>query len=84
MIKAKVFVTYKQSVLDPQGETIRRSLETLGYKGVERLRQGKYFEIDLDWDPEVGSKMVEEISRRVLSNPVIESFTFSIEENGKK
>ena len=84
MIKAKVFVTYKQSVLDPQGETIRRSLETLGYKGVERLRQGKYFEIDLDWDTDTGSKMVEEISRRVLSNPVIESFTFKIEENGKK
>ena len=82
MIKAKVYVTYKESVLDPQGETIRRSLEILGYKGIGRLRQGKYFELDLDWDSEAGDKMVEEISRRVLSNPVIESFTYRIEKDG--
>jgi phosphoribosylformylglycinamidine synthase len=83
LIKAKVYVTYKEGVLDPQGETVRRSLEVLGYKGIGRLRQGKYFELDLDWDPETGDKMVEEISRRVLSNPVIESFTYQIEKDGE-
>jgi len=82
LIKAKVYVTYKEGVLDPQGETIRRSLEVLGYKGIGRSKQGKYFEIELDWDHEVSDKMVEEISRRVLSNPVIESFRYKIEEDG--
>jgi phosphoribosylformylglycinamidine synthase len=70
-----VFVTLKPSVFDPQGHTIAEALHSLGYGAVGDVRQGKYFELDLD----VGSaaeaeRLAAEVADRVLSNPVIESF----------
>jgi phosphoribosylformylglycinamidine synthase len=74
-LKAKVFVRLKPSVHDPQGETIRGALETMGYQGVRQVRQGKYFEMSLDaTSREEAEAMVREIATRVLSNPVIETF----------
>lgn len=74
-MKAKVFVRLKPSVHDPQGETIRGALETMGYQGVREVRQGKYFEMSLDaTSREEAEAMVREIATRVLSNPVIETF----------
>jgi len=74
-MKARVYVTLKPSVFDPQGKTIHDALHTLGYAQVAGVRQGKYFELDLQADsPEAARASVEEISRRVLANPVIESF----------
>jgi phosphoribosylformylglycinamidine synthase PurS subunit len=74
-MKARVYVTLKPSVFDPQGKTIHDALHTLGYEQVAGVRQGKYFELDLQADsPEAARASVEEISRRVLANPVIESF----------
>ena len=74
-MKARVFVTLKPSVFDPQGHTIAEALHSLGYGAVGDVRQGKYFELDLD----VGSvaeaeRLAAEVADRVLSNPVIESF----------
>ena len=80
MAKARVYVTLKKSVFDPQGTTIQEALHSLGYAGVTSVRQGKFFEVDL---PGVGAEAaratVEEIARRVLSNPVIESSRVEIE-----
>jgi phosphoribosylformylglycinamidine synthase len=68
-VKARVYVTFKQSVLDPQGQTIRAALNGLGHKGIEDVRQEKFFEITLD--PGVD---LDAIARDVLSNPVIEDY----------
>jgi len=68
-LKARVYVTFKPSVLDPQGQTIRAALRGLGHKGIEDVRQGKYFEITLQPDEDLDA-----IAREVLSNPVIEDY----------
>ncbi|MEE9179702.1 MAG: phosphoribosylformylglycinamidine synthase subunit PurS [Vicinamibacteria bacterium] len=74
-MRAKVYVRLKPSVHDPQGETIRGALETMGYQSVTDVRQGKYFEISLDASSrEEAESQVREIANRVLSNPVIETF----------
>jgi len=71
---AYVYVSLKKSVLDPQGKTIQGALQKMGYKGLESVRQGKYFEIQLDGglSPEQAKSEVERIAREVLTNPVIE------------
>jgi phosphoribosylformylglycinamidine synthase len=81
-MKAYVYVSLKKSVLDPQGKTIYGALTKMGYKGLEDVRQGKYFEISLDGGltrAETEAE-VERIAREVLTNPVIEEFRFSLEE----
>jgi phosphoribosylformylglycinamidine synthase subunit PurS len=74
-VKARVFVTLKPSVFDPQGRTIVDALQSLGYGAVADVRQGKYFELDLSV-PSRGEaeKLAAEVADRVLANPVIESF----------
>ncbi len=81
IVKAFVYVSLKKSVLDPQGKTIQGALNKMGYKGLEDVRQGKYFEITLDGGltKEDASSEVERIAREVLTNPVIEEFRFSLE-----
>ncbi len=77
--RAQVFVRPKPSVHDPQGETIRGALETMGYQGVKEVRQGKYFEMSLKANTrEEAGVMVREIANRILSNPVIETFHVDI------
>lgn len=80
-MKAFVYVSLKKSVLDPQGKTIQGALNKMGYKGLEDVRQGKYFEITLDGglSKEAAGAEVERIAREVLTNPVIEEFRFSLE-----
>jgi phosphoribosylformylglycinamidine synthase subunit PurS len=81
MAKARVYVTLKKSVFDPQGKTIHDALGTLGYGQVEDVRQGKFFELELL--PGLGlaeaKQAVEEIAQKVLSNPVIESFRVEVD-----
>ncbi len=79
-MKAKVYVTLKPSVLDPQGKAIQHSVETLGYDSISDVRQGKYFEIALDENlPETEAKATaERIAKDVLANPVIEDFRVEI------
>ena len=81
-MKAHVYVTLKTSVLDPQGQTIQNALRKIGYDKVEAVRQGKYFVLDLDngLTGDQAREQVEKIARDVLTNPVIEEFTYSIEE----
>jgi phosphoribosylformylglycinamidine synthase PurS subunit len=80
-MKAFVHVAMKKTVLDPQGQTICRSLASLGYQGIRDVRQGKYFELDLEGTtPEQARLEVEQIAREVLTNPVIEDFTYRLEE----
>ena len=81
-MKAYVYVSMKKSVLDPQGKTIQGALTKMGYKGVADVRQGKYFELSLaeGLTPEAAAARVETIARDVLTNPVIEEFTYRIEE----
>jgi phosphoribosylformylglycinamidine synthase PurS subunit len=79
---AYVYVSLKKSVLDPQGKTIHGALKKMGYKGLEGVRQGKYFELTLDGglSREQAQTEVERIAREVLTNPVIEEFHFSLAE----
>ena len=81
-MKAYVYVSLKGSVLDPQGKTIHGALRKMGYKGLESVRQGKYFELTLDGglSREEAQSEVERIAREVLTNPVIEEFTYRLEE----
>ncbi len=79
-MKALVHVALKKTVLDPQGQTICRSLASLGYPGIQEVRQGKYFEIDLaSPDPTTARETIERIAKEVLTNPVIEDFTYHLE-----
>ena len=74
-MRARVFVTLKPSVFDPQGSTIAEALHSLGYSGVSDVRQGKYFELELDVQAgQDATKLASEVASRVLANPVIESF----------
>ena len=80
-MKAKVYVSMKPGVLDPQGKAIQHSVELLGYTGILDVRQGKYFEIALDSsvDNSKARDSVEKIAREVLSNPIIEDYRVDIE-----
>ena len=80
-MKAKVYVTLKPSVLDPQGKAIHHSVELLGYEQVGDVRQGKYFEIALDpgLSSDEARETVEKIARDVLANPVIEDYSVVID-----
>ena len=81
-MKAHVTVMLKTTVLDPQGKTIQGALKRMGYKGVSEVRQGKFFEIQLDGALEKAAAKaeVERIAREVLTNPVIEEFSYRLEE----
>jgi phosphoribosylformylglycinamidine synthase len=81
-MKAHVYVTLKTSVLDPQGQTIQNALRKIGFADVSAVRQGKYFQLSLadGLSPDKAAIQVENIAREVLTNPVIEEFTYRIEE----
>ncbi len=81
MAKARVYVTLKKSVFDPQGKAVHDALLSLGYAGVADVRQGKFFEVALadGLSPEKAQAQVDEIARKVLANPVIESYRVEIE-----
>jgi phosphoribosylformylglycinamidine synthase len=80
-MKAKVYVTLKPGVLDPQGKAIKHSVELLGYTSISDIRQGKYFEIAVDGklDEAQAREAAERMAREVLSNPIIEDFRVEIE-----
>jgi len=79
-VKAKVHVTLKTGVLDPQGKAVEHALDSLGFSGVDAVRQGKYIEIDLaDGDKAEAEKNIEEMCKKLLANTVIENYQFEIE-----
>jgi phosphoribosylformylglycinamidine synthase len=78
-MRARVFVTLKPSVFDPQGTTVTEALHTLGYSAVKDVRQGKYFELDLDVTSEdEARRLAAEAADKLLSNPVIESYRIEL------
>lgn len=79
-MKAKVHVTLKAGVLDPQGKAVHHALEALGFGGINGVRQGKFIELDLaETDREKARPMVEEACRKLLANTVIENFAIEFE-----
>lgn len=81
MLKAKIHVTLKKSILDPQGTAVQKALHSLNYGNVADVRLGKYFEVRLESaDRAAAEAQVREMCERLLSNPVIEDFTFELVE----
>lgn len=79
-MRARVFVTLKKSVFDPQGQTIADALHSMGYAGVDDVRQGKYFELDLaTTDAAQARALASEIADKLLANPVIESYRVDLD-----
>jgi phosphoribosylformylglycinamidine synthase len=79
-MRARVFVTLKQSVFDPQGTTVAEALHTLGYASVKDVRQGEYFELDIDAaSPAEAERIAAEAAARLLANPVIESYRIEVD-----
>ncbi len=82
MFSVKVLVSLKVDVMDPQGQTIRNALHTLGFNAVREVKAGKYFELLIDeTDNQKAETMVQKICTDLLSNPVIEDFSYTIENN---
>lgn len=78
-MKAKVVVTLKHGVLDPQGKAISHALQTLGFQGVGDVRQGKLIELELsETDPAKAKAVVEEMCRKLLANTVIENYAIEL------
>jgi len=81
MIRAKVYVTLKRGVLDPQGETVKGALESLGFAGVQDVRIGKFMVISLNGvSREEAARRIEGMCKKLLANPVIEDYRFELEE----
>ena len=79
-MKARVFVTLKPSVLDPQGHTIADALHSMGYTGIGDVRQGKYFELELSaTSSDQARALASEVADKLLANPVIESYRVEVE-----
>ena len=80
-MKAKVHVTLKQGVLDPQGKAVQHALESLGFGSVDGVRQGKFIELELtETDPKKAEATVEDMCKKLLANTVIEDYRVDISE----
>jgi phosphoribosylformylglycinamidine synthase len=79
-MKAKIIITPKRAVVDPQGKTVQGALEHMGYKGIGAVHVGKFLEIELTGtDKEAARKAIDDACHKILSNPVIEDYRFEIE-----
>ena len=78
--KVTVYVTYKDSVLDPQGEAVKGAVHRMGYESVENIRIGKYFEIQVSKDEKDVEQVIEEICDKLLANVVMETYRYDIQE----
>ena len=79
-MRARVHIRLKEGVLDPQGKAIHHALETLGYRGVNEVRQGKTIEIELaEDDPEAAQRTLEDMCRKLLANTVIETYRIELD-----
>ncbi|MGZ9586541.1 phosphoribosylformylglycinamidine synthase subunit PurS [Paenibacillus marinisediminis] len=81
MFKAKVYVTTKANVLDPQGSAVQQALHTKGYGAVEEVRIGKYMELTLDTDNRAEAEaMLEKMCNQLLANTVVEDYRYELED----
>jgi phosphoribosylformylglycinamidine synthase len=79
-MRARVFVTLKPSVFDPQGTTVTEALHSLGYDAVKDVRQGKYFELDIEaGTADDAKRLAGEAADKLLANPVIESYRIEVD-----
>ncbi len=78
-MKAKIIVTPKKAVVDPQGKTIQSAREPMGYTGIQAVHMGKYLEIEVQGDRETVRREIDEACHKLLSNPVIEDYHFELE-----
>ena len=78
-MKAKIIITPKKAVLDPQGKTVQSALEHMGYTGISAVHVGKYLEIEVTGDPATVRQQLDEACHKFLSNPVIEDYKFELE-----
>jgi len=78
-MKAKIIITPKKAVLDPQGKTVQAALEQMGYGGIRAVHVGKYLEIELNGDPVAARQNMDDACHKFLSNPVIEDYKLEIE-----
>ena len=84
-MRARVFVTLKPSVFDPQGTTVAEALQTLGFAAVRDVRQGKYFELDLDATTvEAARRLAAAAADKLLANPVIESYRIEVDPDARE
>ncbi len=74
MVKADIRIELKHGVADPEGENTRKALELLGFKDIKSVKTVKLFEVEMDTDPEEAKEAAEEMCRRLLANPVIQTF----------
>jgi phosphoribosylformylglycinamidine synthase len=80
-VKAKVHITLKNGVLDPQGKAVQHALGSLGFDGVQDVRQGKYIELDIaETDRTKAKATVEQMCRNLLANTVIENYSVELVE----
>ena len=80
-MKFAVTVTLKKDVLDPQGKVVSQTLKNMGYENISDVRQGKYFEIELnETNKEKAKKTIEEICKKLLSNTIIENYTINLKQ----
>lgn len=80
MARARVYITYKEGILDPQGKTVLRALRSLGYDEVENLRVGKYMELELAGEDKEGlEKRLGEMCEKLLANPIIEDYDLEVD-----
>ncbi len=76
-MRVRILVSFKDSVLDPQGQAVKNALHTLGYDAVKDVRQGKIFELELDrLSKKDAEALVAEVAHKVLANPIIEKYTW--------
>ncbi len=79
-MKAKIIITPKKAVVDPQGKTVQNALAHMGYTDIGAVHVGKYLEIELTGsDPETARRQIDSACHKILSNPVIEDYRFVIE-----
>ena len=79
-MRVKIFISFKEGVLDPQGKAVERSLHSLGYQEVRDVRMGKYLEIEIEASSrEAAQARIREMCDKLLANPVIEDYKFEIE-----
>lgn len=79
-MKAKVYVTHKKGILDPQGKTVESALKSLGYKNISNLHVGKYIELEIEGkDKTKAEKQIKEMCDKLLANPIIEQYRFEVE-----
>jgi phosphoribosylformylglycinamidine synthase subunit PurS len=81
MYKVKVYVTLKESVLDPQGTAVKNSLQSLNYREIADVRIGKYMELSIEKSDRDINVVINEVCSSLLANPVIEDYRYEVEES---